>query len=103
MALFDAGSSAYQSTAVTSAVTQVFSTSPGGTALAGPAGLVVLNQGPAPVYLGGSAVTAAASGGPVLAAGQEAYFSGPAANLWAITAAGSATVAAGLATVPAVI
>ena len=94
MALFDAGSSAYQGTTVTSSVTQVFSTS----GLTSPQGLVVINQGTATVYVGGGSVTSANAIGGTLLAGQELYISGPAQNMYAITAAGNATVIAGLAT-----
>ena len=96
MAIFESSAT---TTSVSTSVTQVFSTS----GLTSPAGLLVQNQGTATVYLGGSTTTAAASGGPTLAAGQELYISGAASNLWAITASGSSTVAAGLATVPAVV
>lgn len=99
MPLFDAGSLAYQGTVVTTSATQVFSTS----GLTSPAGVIIQNQGTATVWVGGSTVTAAASGGPELAAGQEMYISGTASNLWAITSAGDATVVAGLATVAAVV
>ena len=99
MALFDAGSSAYQGTTVTNSVTQVFSTS----GLTSPQGLVVQNQGTATVYVGGGSVTSANAIGGTLLPGQELYISGPAQNMWAITSAGTATVVAGLATVASVI
>lgn len=102
MALFDAGSLAFQGTTVTTTATQVFSTSPGGTALTSPQGLVVQNLGTATVYFGGSQVTASATA-PTLAPGQYLYISGSAQTMWAITASGSATVQAGLASVAAVV
>jgi hypothetical protein len=99
VALFDAGSSAYQGTTVTSSVTQVFSTS----GLTSPQGVVVMNQGTATVYVGGGSVTSATAIGGTLLPGQFLYYSGAAQNIWAITSAGSATVVAGLATVAAVV
>jgi hypothetical protein len=99
VALFDAGSSAYQGTTVTNSVTQVFSTS----GLTNPQGLVVINQGTATVYVGGGSVTSANAIGGTLFAGQMLYFSGPAQNMWAITAAGTSTVVAGLATTVGII
>jgi hypothetical protein len=90
--------SSTQGTVVTNSATQIFSTS----GLTSPVGLLVQNQGAVTVYLGGSSVTASATG-PALAAGQEAYFSGAAQNLWAITASGSCPVLAGLASVAAVV
>ena len=94
MALFDAGSTAFQGTTVTSSITQVFSTS----GLTSPRDMVIINQGTATVYFGGGSVTSATAIGGTLTAGQELYISGPAQNMYAITAAGSATVIAGLAT-----
>ncbi len=99
MALFDAGSSAYQGTTVTNSVTQVFSTS----GLTNPQNVVVLNQGTATVYIGGGSVTSANAIGGTLLPGQFVLYSGAAQNVWAITAAGTATVVAGLATVNAVV
>ena len=99
MALFDAGSSAYQGTTVTTAATQVFSTS----GLTSPQGVLVQNQGTATVYVGGTAVVASFGTCLTLAAGQEMYISGTAQTVWAVTASGNATVVAGLATVAAVI
>lgn len=95
MAIFE---SSTQGTTVTTSVTQVFSTS----GLTSPYGVLVVNQGTATIYVGGSTTTANASGGPQLGAGEELYISGAAADLWAITASGSASVVAGLATSPAV-
>ena len=94
MALFDAGSTAFQGTTVTSSITQVFSTS----GLTSPRDMVIINQGTATVYVGGGSVTAANAIGGTLLPGQELYISGPAQNMWAITAAGNASVIAGLAT-----
>ena len=94
MALFDAGSTAFQGTTVTSSITQVFSTS----GLTSPRDMVIINPGTATVYVGGGSVTAANAIGGTLLPGQELYISGPAQNMWAITAAGNASVIAGLAT-----
>ena len=94
MALFDAGSTTFQGTTVTSSITQVFSTS----GLTSPRDMVIINQGTATVYVGGGSVTAANAIGGTLLPGQELYISGPAQNMWAITAAGNASVIAGLAT-----
>lgn len=105
MAIF---SSATQGTVVTSSATQIFSLTPsiGGSAVAlvNPRDVTIVNQGTATIYIGGSTVTAAASGGPTLSPGGQMTLGGQAAqNLWAITAAGSATVTAALATVDAVV
>lgn len=97
MPLFDAGSLAYQGTVVTNSATQVFSTS----GLTSPAGLVVQNQGPVGVFVGGGTVTT--TSGQYLAPGGEMYVSGTAYDTWAITASGTSTVVAGLATVAAVV
>jgi hypothetical protein len=94
VALFDAGSSAYQGTTVTTSVTQVFSTS----GLTSPQGVVVQNQGTATIYIGGGSVTSANAIGGTLLPGQLVYYSGAAQNIWAICASGSATTIAGLAT-----
>jgi hypothetical protein len=99
MALFDAGSSAFQGTTVTSSVTQVFST----TGLTNPQGLVLINQGTATIYVGGGSVTSANAIGGTLTPGNMLYFSGPAQNLYAITAAGNASTIAGLATTVGII
>ena len=99
MALFDAGGSAFMTTVVGTAAVQVFST----TGLTSPVGVVVQNQGTATVYHGGGSVTSANAIGGTLFAGQMLYFSGPAQNMWAITAAGNATVVAGLATTVGII
>ena len=103
MALFDTGSIAYQGTSVTNSATLVFSSSPNGTALTSPTGVVIQNQGTALVYVGAGTVTT--TGGYPLPVGQFMYVSGaaPASNLYAITAAGSSTVVSGLATVAAVV
>lgn len=103
MALFDTGSIAYQGTTVTNSATLVFSSTPNGTALTSPVNPVIQNQGTALIYVGAGTVTT--TGGVALPAGQFLFVSGspPALGLWAITAAGSSTVAAGLATVAAVI
>ena len=101
MALFDTGSLAYQGTTVTNSATQVFSTSPNGTALTSPVGLLVQNQGTATVFVGAGTVTN--TSGVALPVGQTLYVTGSAINMWAITSAGSSTVVAGLATVAAVI
>ena len=53
MAVFDAGSPAYQGTTVTSSATQVFSV----TNLTSPWGVTVLNQGPSNVWVGAGTVT----------------------------------------------
>lgn len=103
MALFDTGSIAYQGTTVTNSATLVFSSTPNGTALTSPVNPVIQNQGTALIYVGAGTVTT--TGGVALPAGQFLFVSGspPASGLWAITAAGSSTVVAGLATVAAVI
>ncbi len=101
MALFDTGSIAYQGTTVTSSATLVFSSSPNGTALTNPVGAVVQNMGTANIFVGGGSVTTTT--GTVLVPGQFLYVSGPAQQMWAITASGSSTVQAGLATVAAVV
>ena len=98
MALFDAGSSAYQGGTVTTVATQVFSTS----GLTSPRDVTILNQGTATIFLGQSSVTAVT--GLILPAGQQATVQGTAATLiYGITAAGSAVTAAGLATTAVVI
>jgi hypothetical protein len=103
VALFDTGSIAYQGTTVTNSATLVFSSSPNGTALTNPVNPVILNQGTALIYVGAGTVTT--TGGVPVPPGQFLLVSGapPASNLWAITAAGSSTVVAGLATVAAVV
>lgn len=93
MPIFDAGSSAYQGTTVTSSATQVFSTS----GLTNPRDVTVVNQGTAIVWVGGGTVTT--TSGIQLNVGQQVTVNGPAQALWAITSAGTATVVAGLATV----
>ena len=97
MAVFDAGSPAYQGTTVTSSATQVFSV----TNLTSPWGVTVLNQGPSNVWVGAGTVTT--SSGVLLISGAQLTVEGPAQNLWAITASSTSTVIAGLATVAAVV
>ena len=98
MPLFDAGSLAYQGTVVTNSATQVYSAS----GLTSPANLVVQNQGTAIVYVGGGTVTT--TSGVPLPPGNQMTVSGSAAlAVWAITASGTATVVAGLATVDVVV
>ena len=80
MAVFDAGSPAYQGTTVTSSATQVFSV----TNLTSPWGVTVLNQGPSNVWVGAGTVTT--SSGVLLISGAQLTVEGPAQNLWAITA-----------------
>ena len=99
VALFDAGGSAFTTKVVGTAAVQVFST----TGLTSPVGVVVQNQGTATVYHGGGSVTSANAIGGTLLPGQMVYYSGPAQNVWAITAAGSATTIAGLATTVGII
>jgi hypothetical protein len=94
VAIFGAGSSAYQGTTVTNSATQVFSV----TGLTSPRDVTVLNQGPSIVYVGGGTVTT--TSGVQLAVGAQMTVEGAAAqNLWAITASSTSTVVAGLATV----
>ena len=99
MALFDAGSSAYQGTTVTSSVTQVFSVN----GLTAPTGMVIQNQGTATIYVGGTAPASSGGVSVPLTAGQAMWISGSAQTLSAITSAGNASVIAGLASVAAVI
>jgi hypothetical protein len=94
MPIFDAGSSAYQGTTVTSSATAVFST----TGLTSPQNVTVMNQGTATIYVGGGTVTTT-SGVQLLPGGQVTVTGQAAQNLWAITASGTATAVAGLATV----
>ena len=94
MALFDAGSTAYQGTTVTNSVTQVFSVN----GLTTPIGMVIQNQGTATIYVGGTAPASSGGVSVPLTAGQAMYISGSAQTLSAITAAGNASVIAGLAT-----
>jgi hypothetical protein len=95
VALFDAGSTAFQGTTVTNSVTQVFSTS----GLTSPQGVIVQNQGTATIYVGGASLTGSGGGTALtLSPGQEMYISGTAQNVYAITAAGNANTIAGLAT-----
>lgn len=107
MAIF-ANSAATQTTTVTNSATQIFNTSatgiPVGAALKK---LTVMNTGSVNVYLGQSGVTS--STGLLLAPGQQvtynnswSYVRGSATgNVYAITASGTCTVVAGLATVNA--
>lgn len=88
-----------QVTTVTIFVTQVFSIA----GLTGAAGLRVINQGPAAVWAGGSSVAAVPAGGLLLGTGQSMFLSGPAQNLWAVTASGAATVLASTAQESAVV
>ena len=94
MALFDAGSTAYQGTTVTNSVTQVFSVN----GLTTPIGMVIQNQGTATIYVGGTAPASSGGVSVPLTSGQAMYISGSAQTLSAITAAGNASVIAGLAT-----
>ena len=94
MALFDAGSTAYQGTTVTNSVTQVFSVN----GLTTPIGMVIQNQGTATIYVGGTAPASSGGVSVPLSSGQAMYISGSAQTLSAITAAGNASVIAGLAT-----
>ena len=96
MAVFDAGSPAYQGTTVTSSATQVFSLS----GLTSPANVTVVNQGPQIVWVGGGTVTTT-SGIQLISGAQVTVTGAPAQNLWAITASATSTVIAGLATVTA--
>lgn len=98
MAIFDAGSLAYQGTTVTNSATQVYSAS----GLTSPQNLVVLNQGTAIVYVGGGTVTTT-SGVPLTPGNQLVVGGSASLSVWAITASGTATVVAGLATVDAVV
>ena len=98
MAIFGAGSPAYQGTTVTSSATQVFSV----TGLTSPREVTVLNQGPSQVWVGAGTVTT--NSGVLLAVGAQLTVEGMGAqNLWAITASSTSTVVAGLATVDAVV
>ena len=97
MALFDAGSSAYQGGTVTTSATAIFSV----TGLTSPRDVTVLNQGTAAIYVGGGTVTT--TSGVQLVPGAQMTVQGAAQNLWGITAAGSAVTAAGLATTAVVI
>ena len=99
MALFDAGSTAYQGTTVTSSVTQVFTVN----GLTAPIGMVIQNQGTATIYVGGTAPAASGGVSVPLTSGQAMYISGSAQTLSAITSAGNASVIAGLASVAAVV
>ena len=94
MAIFESGGT---TTSVTNSATQVFAAA----GYTSPAGLVIQNQGTALIWVGGGTVTTT-SGVPV-PAGQQLYVAGPAQNCWAITAAGTSTVLAGLATLSAVV
>lgn len=95
MALFE---SAGTVTSVTNSATEIFTVA----GYTSPAGFTCLNQGTAIVYVGGGTVTTT-SGVPV-AIGQQLTLSGPVTqNQWAITASGTSTVVAGLATVNAVV
>jgi hypothetical protein len=99
VALFDAGSTAYQGTTVTSSVTQVFTVN----GLTAPIGMVIQNQGTATIYVGGTAPAATGGVSVPLSAGQAMWISGSAQTLSAITSAGNASVIAGLASVSAVV
>jgi hypothetical protein len=95
VALFESSGTA---TSVTNSATQIFTPS----GYTSPAGFTVLNQGTAVVYVGGGTVTT--TSGVPLAVGQQLTVSGPASLIpWAITASGTATVVAGLATLNAVV
>ncbi len=84
-------------TTVTPLGAQVFTTA----GLSFPWFLIVANAGPAAVCAGGPGVTVA--GGVMVAAGSALYVPGPARDVWAVTASGTAVVTAGLASVASVI
>lgn len=106
MPIFDAGSPAYQQTTFGTVCTQVWTNSPtvSGSAftLTSPRDITLMNQGTAACYLTGGSVVALS--GVYLPPGAQVTVQGTAqAALWAMTAAGSATAAAGLATTLAVV
>lgn len=98
MPIFDAGSTPFQQTSVGTVGTQFWTTSPGGTALTNPRDITVINAGTTGVYVtGGSVITLS---GVWLAPGGQLTVQGTAQSaLWAMTALGSTTLDASLATV----
>lgn len=60
--------------------------------------VLVDNAGTATVYVGGGTAVSTTTGIPLLV-GQQLLFQGTAINLYAVTAAGTATVVTGLATI----
>jgi hypothetical protein len=95
VALFETAGTA---TSVINSATAIF-TAAGYTS---PRDVTVLNQGTAAVFVGGGTVTT--TSGVYLPVGAQLTVGGASAqNLWAITASGTATVVAGLATVNAVV
>jgi hypothetical protein len=102
VAIFDTGSLAYQSTSVGTVSTQFWTNSPGGTALTSPANITFLNAGTTGVYVTGGSVVAL-SGVWVPSGGQVTIQGTAQSALWAMTALGSTTLDAGLATVTAVV
>ena len=85
-------------TSVTNSATQVFSTA----GLTSPRDVTIINQGTATCYVGGGTVTTT-SGVQCLPGGQVTVTGQAAQNLWAITASGTCSVLAGLASVNAVV
>lgn len=102
MPIFDAGSLAYQSTTVGTIGTQFWTNSPGGTALTSPVNITAVNAGTVGCYVTGGSVISL--NGVWLAPGGQITIAGTAQSaLWAMTASGTTSVAAGLATVYAVV
>lgn len=102
MAIFDSGSLAFQSTTVGTVGTQFWTNSPGGTALTSPRDITFVNAGTVGCYVTGGSVISLA--GVWVAPGGQMTVQGTAQSaLWAMTASGTTSVAAGLATVVAVV
>lgn len=102
MAIFDAGSLAFQQTSVGTVGTQFWTNSPGGTALTNPRDITFVNGGTVGCFVTGGSVVALT--GTWLPPGAQHTFQGTAQSaLWAMTAAGTTTLYAGLATVVAVV
>lgn len=102
MAIFDAGSLAFQQTSVGTVGTQFWTNSPGGTALTNPRDITVVNGGTVGCFVTGGSIVSLS--GTWLAPGGQTTYQGTAQSaLWAMTSSGTTTIYAGLASVVAVV
>lgn len=108
MAIFEGSEPALQVNSVTTAAKQIFQISgtlPSGTVIpstfASSSNVTIVNIGSVTVYVGGSTVTTAT--GVPLAPGAQLTLQGAVVALYGITASGTTTVEAGLASLPSVV